>query len=501
MPENPAGPPPTPASTSTPSGPSGRFDSINIGDMIADKYRVVEVIGRGGMGVVLAAEHVQLQERVALKFLKLDTETPKEFQQRFVREAQVTARLRSEHVARIRDFGVLPEGTPYMVMELLEGIDLRKAVRQLGRLPLDKTLDYVVQACEGLAEAHAAGIVHRDLKPSNLFLTRRSDGSDLIKILDFGVAKMVQDVDRDELTSAGMLLGSPRYMSPQQLRGSHDVDARADIWSLGAIMYEMLAGRAPFLAQTTAALCVKILGNEPPASISAQHSDVPPEIEAVILACLERELDKRIPDVATLAKRLAKVAKLPWLDEAALRVGAVLERSTMLQTGSHSTASSKLPRPPALAPLLMEGEQISTMPSSIAELDASSPSPATSRAPPRKRTVALIAAVAAVLVAGAGAFFAVQHSSEQAPAIPPSTSAPALLAPSSPQQSVSAAVVPTPSVASATPPAASVPRESAPGKRNTGGAWPVKAKTPPPATQTAPPATTRPAVNPLDDRQ
>jgi serine/threonine-protein kinase len=313
-----------------------RLDKIAIGDVVADKYRVEEVLGRGGMGLVVAAEHLQLRERVALKFLRLEPDTASEFHSRFVREAQVTAKLRSEHVARVRDFGLLEDQTPYMVMEFLEGSDLRKILKAFGKLPLDTAVDYAVQACEGMAEAHALGIVHRDLKPSNLYLTRRPDGSDLVKILDFGVSKMMlmQDADRDELTAAGVLLGSPRYMSPEQLRGSSEVDGRADIWSMGAILYEFLAGRPPFLAGSTAALCVKILSEELPPPLSEQRSDVPAELEQAVLRCLQRDPDRRYADVGAFVAALDQALGQPWLTAAATRVAAVLERRALQATGS-----------------------------------------------------------------------------------------------------------------------------------------------------------------------
>ena len=491
-----------PSSTSSPSQPSSRLDRITVGELVADKYRIAEVLGRGGMGLVVAAEHMQLQEKVALKFLRLDTETPQEFQTRFVREAQVTAKLRGEHVARIRDFGVLEEGTPYMVMEYLEGTDLRKLLKQFGKLPVESALEYLMQTCEGVAEAHAAGVIHRDLKPSNLFLTKRPDGSDLIKILDFGVAKMVQGSDRDELTAAGMLLGSPRYMSPEQLKGAKDIDGRADIWSLGAILYELLVGRAPFLAQTTAALCVKILSSEMPASICADRSDVPPELEAVVLGCLERDVSKRIPDVATLAGRLADAMKLPWLEPAATRVAAVLERRAMQQTGTYSTISSTQPRPGLVAAIGNAQVQSSAISRSAIDVAWTQSHPSSSR----KRTWALVAIAAVVLLGGAGLFAAFHNSEQPVPAAEPSSSEPsaATSAPAPVEPSATASTAPAPDdsgATAATPPSPDAGEGKA--KRHHVPVGPMPRK-PPAGTSTQaspPPTTTRPAVNPLDDRQ
>lgn len=489
----------------------GRLDRISIGDVIADKYRIDQVLGKGGMGLVVAAEHIQLQERVAIKFLRLEGDTAPEFQTRFVREAQVSAKLRSEHVVKVRDFGMLDDGTPYMVMEYLEGVDLRKLLKQFGKLPVETALGYVAQACEGLAEAHAIGVVHRDMKPSNLYLTKRPDGSDLVKILDFGVAKMVQGTDHDELTAAGMLLGSPRYMSPEQLKGAKDIDGRADIWSLGAIMYELLVGRAPFLAQTTAALCMKILGNEAPVAMSSERSDITPELEAVIMQCLERNADDRVPDVGVLCTKLAHAAHSANLEAAAKRVVAVLERRAMQQTGTYSTLSSAESKGiatsgPATGSLSIDVRSASGVASAASWSSADGQS--------RKRTYA-VAGIAGALVIGAGVLFAAFRGTTEpatgtAPpsATPPPVASPAPTEPATQQPTASAPPVTATATASEAAPSATA--EPTPDKKRPpvyGGGPIVKGKTPPPppttatATATAPPTTTRPPVNPLEDRQ
>lgn len=477
--------------------------------MIADKYRVDQVLGKGGMGLVVAAQHIQLDERVAIKFLRLEGDTAPEFHQRFVREAQVSAKLRSEHVVKVRDFGVLDDGTPYMVMEYLEGTDLRKLLKQFGKLPVDLALGYVAQACEGLAEAHAIGVVHRDMKPSNLYLSKRPDGSDLVKILDFGVAKMVQGTDRDELTAAGMLLGSPRYMSPEQLKGARDIDGRADVWSVGAILYELLVGRAPFLAQTTAALCMKILGNEPPASLCGERSDVPPELEAVIMHCLEREVEKRMPDVGMLCMRLAQATKSTSLEADAKRVVAVLERRAMQQTGTYSTMSQA------------EHKGIQVGDSSVSVQVGSHSGVASGaswtssggRLQKNKRTLA-VAALAGALVIGAVVLFAAfRGSAEPSTGVnnQPSASATATTPPST-----AATTAQLPSATAPVTATATAPQDVAPDAGNDKGKKPppytgppIKGgKTPPPpttptttTTATTPPTSTRPPVNPLEDRQ
>ena len=318
-------------------------DKLGVGDVVGGKYLIDALLGRGGMGLVASAQHMQLKERVALKFLTGAADRVPAARSRFLREARVTAKLRGEHAARVSDFGVLDDGTPYMVMEFLEGTDLRQIIREHGALPVDVAVHYVAQACEGLAEAHALGIVHRDLKPSNLFLTRRPDGTDLIKIVDFGVSKMrsAQEAD-DELTAAGSILGSPKYMAPEQLRNSEKADSRADIWSLGAILYELLSGRPPFQAESTASLCYLILSDAAPESLVGQAEGVTPELEAVVMRCLERDIDARTQDVARLVADLFEATATVGLDKVAESIGGILGRAAreLSQTGGGAFGTS-----------------------------------------------------------------------------------------------------------------------------------------------------------------
>jgi eukaryotic-like serine/threonine-protein kinase len=279
------------------------------GTVLDGKYRVDRILGGGGMGIILAGRHLQLDQRVAIKVLRHAALADPEVTARFAREAKAAAKIRSEHVARVLDVGVLPDGLPYMVMELLHGSDLAKVVRTGGPLAVADGVDYVLQACEALAEAHAAGIVHRDLKPANLFLSRRSDGSPVVKVLDFGISKLlpksvVNDVDMDSLTKTAVMMGSPHYMSPEQLKSSRDVDERADIWSLGAVIFRLLTGKTPFAAETTAELCAEIL-TAAPLSLCAENPAVPPELEAVVNKCLTKSKEARFQSVAELAAALA----------------------------------------------------------------------------------------------------------------------------------------------------------------------------------------------------
>jgi serine/threonine-protein kinase len=234
---------------------------VNVGDVLAGKYRVDKIIGMGGMGVVVGAHHLELDERVALKFLLPEALANDEAVARFAREARAAVKIKNEHVARVSDVGRLPNGAPYMVMEYLEGVDLATLIKQRGQLSVAEVVDYVLQACEALAEAHCIGIIHRDLKPSNLFIIRRSDGSICVKLLDFGISKVVGLVGSGGdmgMTRTAAVMGSPLYMSPEQMESSRNVDARTDIWAAGVILYELLSGRPPFEGDTLPEICVKI---------------------------------------------------------------------------------------------------------------------------------------------------------------------------------------------------------------------------------------------------
>lgn len=283
------------------------------GDVVAGKYVVERVIGSGGMGIVVAAKHIQLGERVALKFLLNAGEgSPSEhpFAARLLREAQLAVRIKSQHVARVLDVGTLEDGAPYMVLELLEGIDLDQLLRTEGPPPMDVAADYLLQACEAVAEAHSHGIVHRDLKPANLFLTRRPDGAPLVKVLDFGISKLLEafrgPMDRS-LTLADDVLGSPQYMAPEQVRDPRNIDARCDLFSLGSILYKMLTGRSAFEGGNPATVLAMVL-SEPPKPLREYRPEIPPALEALVLGCLEKDPAARVQRVEDLARGLVPFA-------------------------------------------------------------------------------------------------------------------------------------------------------------------------------------------------
>ena len=279
---------------------------VSPGQVLAGKYVVERVLGRGGMGIVVAARHTQLEQRVALKFLlPAACEVPGAVA-RFLREGKAAARIASEHVARVVDTGVLEGGAPYLVMEYLEGEDLGRHLETQGPLPPAVAIDYVMQACEAIVEAHALGIVHRDLKPANLFLTARKDGSPLVKVLDFGISKLDGGSHRD-LTSATALMGSPRYMSPEQMLSARDVDARTDVWALGVILFELVTGRPPWDADTVQGLCGLITtAPAPPLRSFVPTASI--ALESAIARCLVKNCDQRIASVGDLAIALEAIA-------------------------------------------------------------------------------------------------------------------------------------------------------------------------------------------------
>ena len=278
--------------------------SITAGMLLAGKYRIERLLGEGGMGVVLGATNEALRQRVAIKLLRSGALSNSKALGRFEREARAAASLRSEHVARVLDVGKLEDGRPYMVMEYLEGRDLGDVIDQGPYLPVGELVDYVLQACEAIAEAHAAGIIHRDLKPRNLFLATTVDGRPLIKVLDFGISKIEDSPEDMALTRTTEIIGSPSYMSPEQLRASKEVDVRTDIWALGVILYELLSKKLPFTAVTVTELVAVVL-MEPTPEIRKERSDVPEGLVYAINRCLAKRREDRFSSISELVGALA----------------------------------------------------------------------------------------------------------------------------------------------------------------------------------------------------
>ncbi|MGK4008658.1 serine/threonine-protein kinase [Sorangium sp. So ce1036] len=287
------------------------IQGLEAGTLIAGKYRVDRLLEKGSMGAVLSATDVEARGLRAIKLLLPATAADPEMARRFLREARIAARLRSEHAVRVYDVGRLESGLPFLVMELLTGRDLRALRKQRGPLPVEEATLYIIQACDALAEAHALGLVHRDVKPANLFLTHTRDGLPCIKVLDFGITKVSEasTLGLGELrTSTGLMLGTPHYMPPEQMRGQRDVDARADIWALGSLLYVLLTGRYPMHARSVQTVSLVLGGRYVPPLPSKVRRGLTPEIDPVIMKCLERDRDQRFADVAELVQALRPFA-------------------------------------------------------------------------------------------------------------------------------------------------------------------------------------------------
>lgn len=275
-----------------------------IGEVIAGKYAITELLGVGGVGFVVAAMHAELGQKVALKFLKPDMLANSQVSGRFAQEALAAVRIKSEHVARVFDVGSLDDGSPFIVMEFLEGRDLFDVITQDGPQPIRRAVDYVLQACEALADAHSCGVVHRDIKPENLFLVKRSEGMEVIKVLDFGISKLglTGSVYQSKVPLVRTMLpvGSPVYMSPEQIRASKDLDQRTDIWSIGCVLHELLTGMAAFDAPSLTQLSAAILEQHPPLPSECQPG-IPSELDAIVKKCLAKNPNERFQNIAELA--------------------------------------------------------------------------------------------------------------------------------------------------------------------------------------------------------
>jgi len=282
----------------------GRRYKPEPGSVVADKYVIDAILAEGGMGVVVSATHQQLHQRVAIKFLSSEP-TGGVGVARFIQEARIASRIQSDHVVRVIDFGTLPDGVPYMVMEHLTGRDLEDLLDTDGPRPAAEAVDYILQAAEAVAEAHAVGLVHRDLKPANLFCTKRKGGP-FIKVLDFGISKDVSTHDL-ALTSTGQSMGTPFYMSPEQVRDARKVDSRTDIWSLGIILYQLLTGELPFTGNTLGGVFAAIV-SDPFVPLRLRRPELPVGLEAAVHRCFERDVSRRFQSVGEFARALEPFA-------------------------------------------------------------------------------------------------------------------------------------------------------------------------------------------------
>ncbi len=307
-------------------------DSLSEGDVVAGKYKLDRLLGKGATSAVFAATHTTLGQKVAIKLL--DAGLPPEHRARFMRAARASVRLKSEHVAKVLDVSELSDGRPFMVMELLEGRDLASEIRERKRLPVAEAARIIIEACDAIAEAHATGIVHREIEPANLFVLA-GPGGPHIKVMDFGLSTAsLSDTEGLALTEASAVLGSPYYMSPEQMRNAHDVDGRTDLWALGAILYELVTGRPPYQAPSFPMLVLKV-ANEAYPLPSTFAPDLPPGLEGVILKCLSKPREGRVQTAADLASMLA-----PFAGDEGFLVASRIARAS----GSAMPEKSVIPR-------------------------------------------------------------------------------------------------------------------------------------------------------------
>ena len=451
------------------------------GEILADKYRVDRVLGQGGMGLVVAATHVHLDQRVAIKFLLPEATVHPEIVERFAREARAAARMQGKNVVRVLDVGTLPDGRTFMVMEYLEGFDLEKVLENHGALPLAEAVGYVIEALEALAEAHAKGIVHRDLKPGNLFLSNQPDGGVVVKVLDFGISKLKDD--RVALTKTSAAMGTAFYMSPEQLTNAKDVDERADVWSMGVILYELVSNVRPFDGDSMPEIIAKILRNArtPLANLGL---GIPAEFDAVVGRCLASDRESRYSDVTELAEALVPFAAVGSAShvERIVRVRgrrSLPPHATRLQSAAPPSGvpvSGAAPRDATgTEPAPWSGVSAATQLAVSTGVGIASSGPASGR----RNTWLVAPAIAVLALGGIGAWMwqartngggvstassAASSALLEAPSVMPSVSAPlAPLASTAPSTALAASSTPTASTA----PSSAVPTKPGDGTKRT----------------------------------
>lgn len=319
--------------------PAPTTKTLAPGDMVDGRYRIECYLGGGGMASVYRATHVVLEQSVAIKVVSPQIRELPGMAQRFLREARAATQLKSEHVARVSDVGTMADGAPYMVMEYLDGRDLDAMVESGEEVSVEDAVDYVLQACEALAEVHGLGIVHRDLKPANLFLTKGADGLPCVKLIDFGISRTdspLASKDLQKLTQPDTVMGSPRYMSPEQMESAGKADSRSDIYGTGAVLYELLTHKCPHEGETFLDIyAAATLG--PPAPPSSLRSGVPHDLDAVILRCLRIDPNERFADTAELAVALAPFGP----DGSMARAEAIARILEAARSRTHNSASNE----------------------------------------------------------------------------------------------------------------------------------------------------------------
>lgn len=414
--------------------------ALTPGGIVGGKYRVERILGEGGMGIVVAATHLQLGQTVALKCMRPEVVSPS-YTKRFMREARASVKLKSQHAARVLDVGAFEDGTPYIVMEHLEGRDLSDLLKIRGRLPVPEAVEYILQACEAIGEAHSYGIVHRDIKPANLFLAEGPGGAPTIKVLDFGVSKFLDiEAQADDtnpggkaragsrrppartndsvVTRATDLLGSPSYMAPEQVLNASAADTRSDIWSLGVILFKLVCGRGPFTAESLGELVQQVMKHRIP-TVAEILPECPPGFSEVVARCLERDRLKRYTDIPELARALAPYA--PHATAPSLERAAILGPS-FSYTPAPPVAISHAPIAPT--PLGVAGAQLRLStpgqfyPTGAQGAPRPAPAGPVAQEPPRYG-LAIVAAVAAVLAFFMAAYIAGRSAPQPHPVAPP----------------------------------------------------------------------------------
>lgn len=453
---------------------TAQTDPVSPGDLIGGKYRVERVLGRGGMGVVVAATHAHLGQRVAIKFLLKEAMESDGVAARFLREGRTMVQLTSEHVARVTDVGTHDNGAPYLVMEYLEGRDLGDVVQARGPLPAPEVVDYLLQACEAIAEAHALRVVHRDLKPGNLFLTRRPDGSPFVKVLDFGISKAHEPAG-NRLTQTAAVMGSPAYMSPEQVRSTTHVDQRTDVWSLGVIAYELLTGKLPFEAPTMSGMFAAIVAS-PMVPIGQRRPDLHPDLARAVERALVKEVEQRFQSVAELANALA-----PFGTDGARISAARVQRQLLGSSGWEHAG----------APAVTAGS-LGTTPN--AATSTTGPHVATGGTPASRGLALVLGGLVLVLGGAAGGVFVLQRRAPAPEAAAEPTSATAVTASTPTAAPPVAPTAPPTAETTPSPPAALGVAATTPSAAPAPSAVPVAAQKPPTAAKAPRPA--RPASSP-----
>ena len=384
-------------SPATDEAASSSQAGLPLGSVIADKYRIDGVLGAGGMGVVLSATNLDLDATVAIKVVREEFLSNEEVVSRMVQEARSAAKMHGAHSVRVFDVARLDSGAPYIVMECLTGRDLATYLVERGALPVKEAVSYLLQACEGLAEAHALGIIHRDLKPENLFLAETPEGP-VLKILDFGISKDTgrsgRGGPRMELTHVGCAVGSPYYMSPEQMRASPDVDERTDIWSLGAVLFELLTGQCPFDGESVQVVCSNVLNCDPP-TLRGFSERAPEELDKIVRRCLEKDPNRRYASVGELSAALRSFADSESGRAADRRLASGI---SLIPKAAPETCEPVATRPSSTLPSLVDTGSAPTL-----------PAPKVVARRPRGRRLWQAAAAIVVLAAGGSGLFISQR--------------------------------------------------------------------------------------------